>query len=198
VPVDATRRLLWSNRSRDVVILTWPGQAGELASLEQLGVPRLLLIETDAAPPQGNGCLQDWIRMPATDADVLARLHALEDRLNNHPRLPTIDQYGELTHRQRSIYLSPIEQRLSQTLIERMGEVIADDELCTTVWPDGANTQSLRVAISRLRPRIAPLGLTIQCVRDVGYVMKHLPGPTHKPDDQVDTRHGPTDRPTSP
>jgi DNA-binding response OmpR family regulator len=110
--------------------------------------------------------------MPATDADVLARLHALEHRLKNHPQLPTIDQYGELTYRQGSVFLSPIEQRLAQALIERIGDVITDDELCTTVWPEGANTQSLRVVVSRLRGRIAPLGLKIECVRDVGYVMK--------------------------
>jgi hypothetical protein len=172
VSADATRRLLWSSRSRDVVILRWPDEAGELASLEQCGVPRLLLIDADAAPPRTNSCLQDWIRMPATDADVLARLHALEERLTNHPQLPTIDQYGELIYRQGSVFLSPIEQRLGQTLIERLGDVISDDELCTTVWPAGANTQSLRVVVSRLRSRIAPLGLTIECVRDVGYVMK--------------------------
>ena len=163
--------LLWSKESRHVVVLRWPGQAEDVDRLEQLGVPRLLLVEPGVPPPEGVSCLQDWLRLPAEDADVGARLRALAHRAASHPVLPAVDAFGQLSYRGRTLFLTPLEQRVAQVLCEHFGTAVDDDELRTQVWPEGATTQALRVHISRLRRRIGPLGLTITCIRSVGYLM---------------------------
>lgn len=164
-------RLLWASQSRDVVVLRWPEQADDVERLERLGVPRLLLVEPGVAPPEEDSCLQDWLRLPAEDADVGARLRALAHRSTSHPVLPSVDAFGQLSYRGRTLFLSPLEQRVAQVLIEHFGTVVDDDDLRKQVWPDGATTQALRVHISRLRHRIGSLGLTVTCIRNVGYLM---------------------------
>jgi len=109
--------------------------------------------------------------LPATDREVHIRLVNLAKRAANHPRRPSVDEFGQLTYGGRSVFLSPIDNRLARTLIERFGAVVAEQELIDQVWPEGATNQALRVHVSRLRQRIASLDLTIQCVRHTGYLM---------------------------
>jgi hypothetical protein len=176
VTSNSTMLLLWSSQSRDVVVLRWPEQAHDLQRLEELGVPRLLLVEPGVAPPEGESCLQDWLRLPAEDADVGARLRALAHRAANHPVLPVVEPFGQLSYRGRTLFLSPLDQRVAHLLIDHFGEVVDDDEIRNHVWSEGASTQALRVHISRLRRRIGPLGLTITCIRNVGYLMHQQTG----------------------
>jgi hypothetical protein len=63
-----------------VVLVRWPVEAMRRAQLADRQVPRLLLIEEETAPPQADDCLEDWIRMPASDIDVGARLSGLAGR----------------------------------------------------------------------------------------------------------------------
>jgi DNA-binding response OmpR family regulator len=165
-------QLLWSSQSRDVVVLRWPEQILDVERLERLGVPRLLLVEPGVEAPDGDSCLQDWLRLPADDADVRVRLHALACRAASHALLPTIDTYGQLSYRGRALFLSPLDQRIASELIERFEAVVIVDDL-KKAWPEVASTQALRVHISRLRHRIASLGLTITSIRNVGYVMRN-------------------------
>src|SRR6266516_7523345 len=96
-----------------VVLLRWPRQAAEAERLAAEGVPRLLLVEPWAPPPECDDRLQDWVRLPATSADVLARLHVLERRLAGPHERPELDEGGELTWRGASVRLSPAEQLLA-------------------------------------------------------------------------------------
>jgi len=163
--------LLWSTQSRDVVVLRWPEQADDVDRLDRLGVPRLLLVEPGVAPPDHDSCLQDWVRLPADDADVRVRLRALSHRPAHHPVVPSIDTVGQLSHRGQTLFLSPLDQRLAELLISHFGDLVAEDEIRGKVWPDGTTTQAVRVQVSRLRRRIAEVGLTITCMRNLGYVM---------------------------
>jgi two-component system, OmpR family, response regulator len=171
VTSDATTLLLWASQHRDVVVLRWPEQILDVERLEQLGVPRLLLVEPGVEAPDGDSCLQDWLRLPADDADVRVRLHALARRADSHAVLPTIDPYGQLSYRGRALFLSPLDQRIVSELIEHFDAVVMVDDL-KNAWPEGTSTQALRVHISRLRHRVASLGLTITSIRNVGYVMR--------------------------
>jgi two-component system, OmpR family, response regulator len=185
VAYDATT-LLWSRQYRDVVVLRWPEQARDVERLERLGAPRLLLVEPGVPPPESDSCLQDWLRLPAEDADVRVRLRALAHRSASHPVLPTVDTFGQLSYRGRALFLSPLDQRMAEVLIEHFGTVINDEEVRQRVWPDGATTQSLRVLVSRVRRRIAPLGLTISRVRGAGYVMRQPSGSSAPPAGEAD------------
>jgi DNA-binding response OmpR family regulator len=85
-----------------------------------------------------------------------------------------VSEFGELSHRGRSLFLSQLDQRVAELLVEQFGAVIPESELRNQVWPEGATQQALRVHVSRLRRRIAPLGLTIISIRCKGYVMREI------------------------
>lgn len=160
----------------DVCILRWPAQADEADRLARIGAPQLLLVEPGAAPPTESSCLVDWLRPPADDEDMHTRLVALSERAARHPRGPTLDDYGQLSHRGTTVFLSSIEERITKTLIENLGHPVPAEELTTRVWADDGTNEALRVHISRLRHRIAPLGLNITNIRDRGYVMGEVEG----------------------
>jgi DNA-binding response OmpR family regulator len=161
----------WLTATRDVLVLHWPAEAGEAQRLVREGVPHLLLVAEGETPPVTGTCLEDWLTLPAGDAEIRARMLGLAHRAANHFRVPNVDELGHLSHRGRSVFLSPIDQRLAHALIERFGEVVAEPDLIEAVWPEGATNQALRVHVSRLRQRIAPTGLQVKCVRSSGYVM---------------------------
>ena len=168
---EAVGQLVYASMTRDVVVLRWPEQGAERERLEQLAVPRLLIVEAGVEPPTSESCLEDWLRLPADDCDVRARLLALSKRAAHHPMVPIVDDFGQLTHRGASVFLSPVDQRVAQVLVESFGSAVRDADLARRAWPMGSSDQALRVHISRLRRRISQLGLTITSVRNVGYVM---------------------------
>jgi two-component system, OmpR family, response regulator len=161
----------WLTATRDVVVLQWPTEAAAAQRLVHEGVPHLLLVAQGETPPVTGTCLEDWLSLPATDAEIRARMLGLAQRAANHYRVPRVDELGHLSHRARSVFLSPIDQRLAHSLIERFGEVVAERHLIEAVWPEGATNQTLRVHVSRLRQRLEPIGLSITCARGMGYVM---------------------------
>ena len=169
----------WLTATRDVVVLQWPAEAEEAQRLVREGVPHLLLVPADETPPVTGACLEDWLSFPATDAEIRVRMLGLAQRAANHYRVPHVDELGHLSHRGRSVFLSPIDQRLAHALIERFGEVVAERDLIEAVWPEGATNQALRVHVSRLRQRIVPTGLQVKCVRSSGYVMTDGNGDHH-------------------
>jgi DNA-binding response OmpR family regulator len=158
--------------SRDVVVVSWPAQTPERDRLERHGIPRLWLVEPGVEPPVGDSCLEDWLRLPAEDADVRARLVSLVRRAAHHPSRPTLDAFGQITHNGAVVNLSPVDQHLAEPLIANFGNAVAEDDLITSAWHEGGSEQTLRVHVSRLRRRLAPIGLTITNIRAYGYAMR--------------------------
>jgi DNA-binding response OmpR family regulator len=158
----------------DVVLVLWPDEAPQLPRLATAGIPRLLLVAPDASPPEDGDCLQDWIRLPAADGDVRARVVALERRSARHSTsaLVTVTEDGQLSFRGQSTWLSPTVRVLFQALADRFGSTVPLETLVSEVWPsDPPSSNSVRVHILRLRRRIAPLGLEIHNVPGKGYVL---------------------------
>ena len=158
--------------TKDVVILRWPEQADRVADLERQGIPRLLLVEPEGPPPPSTSCLEDWLRLPVDEASLRARLVALAAHAQRHPMVPSLDEHGQLSHRGEAVFLSTTDQRIAEVLVERFGQVVSEETLLDQTRPEGRNDQTLRVNVSRLRRRIAPLGLVITCVRGHGYLMQ--------------------------
>lgn len=159
---------------RDVVVLLWPSERAEVERLSSAGAPRLLLVEADADPPDGGDCLEDWVRLPADDRDVAARLRALSVRAERHRTMPVVDGYGRLVHGAQWVGLSPIEETLVRALLERFGEVVTYPELRSRGWPNEApSANALRVHVFRIRRRIEPLGLEVRNVRGWGVLLDH-------------------------
>jgi two-component system OmpR family response regulator len=157
----------------DVVLVRWPEESEHLIDLRAAGVPRLLLVGPASAPPAGTDPLEDWVRLPAEDRDVRARVATLEVRAAAGGARPSLDADGLLRHRDRWVSLSPVERLLAGALVDRYGAVVGREALSKQAWPDGAPTRNaLDVHILRLRRRIAELGLEIRTVRSRGYLLQ--------------------------
>jgi hypothetical protein len=165
--------------NEDVVVLRWPEQRLEAERLALLTVPHLLLVEPGAAPPALAVCLQDWIRLPADDQDVRARLAALVERARHHPAVPVLDGYGQLTYCGRRAFLSPTDERIAEVLVEAYDRGVSEETIFGAVWPEGGNPTKVRVHVSRLRKRLVPLGLEITSIRNFGYRL-HTANPVHR------------------
>jgi hypothetical protein len=157
----------------DVVLLRWPADQARRDELHQVGCPRLLLIE-DGPPPLPLDDLEDWIRVPAGEADLRARVDGLRQRASERVRpLPDLDDDGVLRHDGRWVSLPPVEARLTAALLGRFGAVVSRDSLARAGWPEGApGRNALDVHMLRLRRRLSPLALAIRTVRSRGYLLE--------------------------
>ena len=158
--------------------MRWPAGHERLEELRVLGRPRLLLLE-HVPPPPAPDCLEDWVRLPASDEERSERRFALARRASQHGvgSRPELDADGLLHLGDSWVSLSPVEQSLTSALLERFGAVVHRDVLAERAWPVGAPTRNaLDVHVLRLRRRIAELGLEIRTVRSRGYLLQPVPG----------------------
>lgn len=161
-------------------MVSWPDERENAEQLVAAGVPILYLVRADDDPPAPTGCLEDWVRVPGDERDLLARLAALELRGELHAAPPYVDNSGRLHHRGNVVPLNETDARIARTLTMHLGDVVSDRELLDTLH----NTEtrppvSLRTEISRLRTRLRHLQLTITRSRGHGYVMVLSPPGRH-------------------
>ena len=158
----------------DVALVQWPTEAGRLESLRADAVPRLLLVDNDASPPEPDDCLEDWVRVPASEAEVHSRLAALSRRARAHqPDRPWLDGDGVVRLGDTWVALPPVEARLTSALLDRLDAVVGREALGKAGWPEGApGRNALDVHILRMRRRLAPVGLVIRTVRSRGYLLE--------------------------
>jgi DNA-binding response OmpR family regulator len=164
----------------DVVLVRWPEEEARLRELRTAATPRLLLVGPQTPPPESADPLEDWVRLPADDRDVRARVATLSARAGNGQAAPHIDADGLLRFRDQWVSLSPVERELASALVDRFGAVVGRDALARRAWAGGAPTRNaLDVHILRLRRRIAPLGLEVRTVRSRGYLLQGLSKEAH-------------------
>ncbi len=158
----------------DVVLLRWPLEQDRRSALERDGQLRLLLLDDGEEPPVPVDCLEDWIRAPADERDIRARMDGLVRRARSHIQdTPSLDPDGVLRYGGAWVSLPPVEARLMSAMINRFGAVVSRDQLARAGWPDGApGRNALDVHVLRLRRRIAPLGASIKTVRSRGYLLE--------------------------
>lgn len=160
----------------DVVLVRWPDERDRREELRRSGRPRLLLLDDGSPAPTTVDALEDWIRLPADEADVRARVQALELRAIGNGAgvdVPSLDEDGVLRLGGQWVALPPVEARLTEALLDRWGAVVSRDALARAGWPDGApGRNALDVHVLRLRRRLEPIGVAIRTVRSRGYVLE--------------------------
>ncbi len=158
----------------DVVFVRWPQESDRRDRLAVARVPRLLLLEEGADPPEPIDCIEDWVRLPADDGDIRARVTAIGRRSGLHAEpSPELDADGVLRYAGRWVPLPPVEARLVGALLARFGAVVSRETLSEAGWPEGApGRNALDVHVLRLRRRIAPVSLAIRTVRSRGYLLE--------------------------
>jgi DNA-binding response OmpR family regulator len=132
-----------------------------------------LLVSPASGPPACTSCLEDWARLPVADDELRARLDSLAEHQRAHAQ-PSVDEFGVLRQSGSIAFLSPREQAIAEILIANFGAVVRDETFALHVFGESdVRRETLRTHTSRLRKRIAPLGLTVSCIRNVGYMMHH-------------------------
>lgn len=156
-------------------VLRWPAERLAVDDLRARGVPRLLLLDGDEPAPEPPDCLEDWIRMPAADADLAARRAGLARRSGEHAVRPTLDEAGVLRFREHWVGLSPVERDLVSAMVDRFGAVVSRGVLSERAWPEGAPSRNaLDVHMLRLRRRVASIGLEVRTIRSRGYLLQSV------------------------
>jgi DNA-binding response OmpR family regulator len=158
----------------DVVLVRWPLEDARRRALQDADAPRLLLVEQGVAPPIVVDCVEDWVRLPASEDDIKARVETLRQRCAAHAASgPDIDAYGVVRHNGGWVSLPPVEARLASAFVERFTAVVSREALARAGWPDSApGRNALDVHVLRLRRRLAPVGLSIRTVRARGYLLE--------------------------
>lgn len=167
----------------DVHTVRWPSEGEKLAQLRRQDAPRLLLVAPGEQPPDIQGCLEDWARMPVSSADLEVRRSTLMRRAAEPdgvgagpgaPRaVPSLDADGVLRFGGEWVAIPPVETRLLNLMLERFGGVVSRDALTKAGWPGkDADRNVLDVHILRLRRRLDEVGLVIRTVRSRGYLLE--------------------------
>lgn len=156
------------------MLLRWPLEAERRQALAARKTARLLLVEEDETPPDPVDCMEDWLRVPASESDVKLRVRALAVRSREHAEVvPVLDRDGVLRFGSGWVSLPPVEARLTSALLDRFGAVVSRESLARSGWPDGSpGRNALDVHVLRLRRRLAPVSLVIRTVRSRGYLLE--------------------------
>ena len=159
----------------DVALVRWPEEQLRRAHLRDAGEPVLLLVESHVPPPEVDDWLEDWVRLPAVDEDVRARVRTLTERARQR-RGVTLDPQGRLHRGDRWVALSPLEMRIVEPMVERFGRVTSRETVIQRAWPEGLpNRNALDAHLLRLRRRVEAIGLEIRTVRSRGYALQARP-----------------------
>jgi hypothetical protein len=162
-----------SERNVDVAVLRWPAEADARTLLAREGRPRLLLVAADCLPPPQMDDLEDWLRDPIDPVDLMTRTDALRRRVTTRDRMPVLDQHGLLHFDGRWVAISDAQLPIVQLLVDRIGELVPHDELFAAYSAAGfsTNTSSIRTALTRIRHRVATVGLCLRSARQKGVVL---------------------------
>lgn len=165
----------------ELLVVRWPDEEEQRAAAAAAGIPRLLVVDENQAPPQVADDLEDWVRSPALDVDVEARVRTVMARARAKRRVTPTLQDDVLSFCGRSVALAPLDARLGEVLVSRYGAVVSRQAMFAAGWPGQSPDRNvLDVHLLRLRRRIAPLGLSVKTVRARGYLLE--------PEEQIDVR----------
>jgi two-component system response regulator TctD len=160
----------------EVALLHWPRDHDQRAHLADAMLPRLLLVTAGETPPDPRDDLEDWIRLPADERDVAARLRALAERAERSLEATVIIDGRCLRRGSVTIPLSPGEARFAERLVVEPGRLVSRGELSDAVWPDekAPSAKALDDVAYRLRKRLAPIGLDLVNARGRGFALQVL------------------------
>jgi hypothetical protein len=160
----------------EVPVLRWPRQAASRAEIAQRGGPCLLVVAPSEPPPQQWRELEEWVREPLREAEVLVRATTVARRADA-VHTPYLDALGRLTFRGRSVVLSDGQRLAVARMLEHFGEVVADAEIVDLFGAGRASThaEALKTAMRRVKDALAPLGLRVARVRSAGYLVDRSP-----------------------
>lgn len=163
-----------SDFDADVAVVRWPDEAAARTLLADAGKPRVLVVSADAPAPAGLDELEDWLREPVDPVELVARTDALRRRLAARALVPMLDDDGLLHVGHRWVSIPDTQLPLVRLLLARMGQLVRTEEVVAAYAAAGGtdNPTSIRTAITRMRARVATVGLSIRVARERGVVLE--------------------------
>jgi hypothetical protein len=161
-----------------VRLLHWPADDHARADLAHDGVPCLLVIAPDGAPPETWDDLEDWVRLPFHADELQARARTLRRRAAGVER-PWFDADGLLRAGDRWVDLPEGPRAVVEQLVTHFRQVVPIGELASTYRRSGGSLRrsARKTMIARVRHRLTEVGLDLHNVRDSGYVLDWAVGP---------------------
>jgi two-component system response regulator TctD len=164
----------------EVALLHWPRDREARDRLANAMLPRLLLVAEGDRPPEQTDPMEDWIRLPADERDVAARLGSLSERATRSWEHMVVVDGRCLQRGTSSIPLSPAEAAFATLLVAVPGRLVPRAELVRAIWTgDGRpGAGALDDIAYRLRKRLGTLGLDLVAARGRGFAL-HVLSPIH-------------------
>lgn len=165
----------------DVALLRWPAQSELRARLAAERAPRVLLISRSRAAPTCEDELEDWVREPIDPVELEVRVHRLRRRARLQALRPRVDDSGLVWVGAEWVDLPPVQLAVAQLLLARVGRVVPRAQIEAACLGAGASghPKAVNAVISRVRRRLAELGLSLTNVRARGYLLEaDLPPPS--------------------
>jgi len=157
-----------------VELIEWPRDARLRSQLAAAGIPRLLVLDGTAPPPDDLAVDEDWIRRPFDPSDLTARLRRVAAAA--HFRASTdawLDEERVLHRGAHTAVLTAAEATVAELLLSSAGQVVERSVLEQRLWPDGRppSDRAIDAVVYRLRRRCSALGLVIRNARGRGFVL---------------------------
>ena len=154
-----------------IEFVAWPADQDRRAALARSAIPRVLLVAAGAEPPVV-AVDEDWIRLPATEADALARAkQLLRHGAQLRSDVPFVDDERVLHRAGVTVVLTPTEAAIMSKLLDHVGSVVGYGELAELVWRRALGRDAMDAAMYRLRRRLDGMHVHISAVRGRGYVL---------------------------
>jgi len=172
--IDVTTSLAALLAGEELQLLRWPAQEDLRQELRSAGMPRLLVLDPEQAPPEEWDDLEDWIREPFDILEFEARKATLLARVRRVERRPRIDESGLLWVDHSWVAIPTRQLPIAQLLVDRLDNVVRRDELLALCDEAGLSDHAaaLQAAVGRLERRFASVGLRLRSVRGRGYLLE--------------------------
>ncbi len=148
-------------------LVRWPVERRRREQLAARGIPRLLVVAEGAEVPTDLGDDEDWVRLPASEQDVAARLHNLGTRVRAGISLDDRVLRTSLG----TVTLTEREATVVATLLEHRGAPVPRDVVAASLGAPAPSGRAVQDVASRLRRRLRPLGLDVFSARGRGYTL---------------------------
>ena len=162
--------------SADVRLLRWPIERDAAVSLEAAGLPFLLLVPHDEAPPVSGYRLMDWVRSPVDPDELVARRENLEGRFlqsSDGPRPAFDDESLRLSFGQATVDVASSQATVLRVLLDEYRQIVPISEVRVALGLDDGDPEELLASrIARLRRVVGTVGLHVTRVRSVGFALE--------------------------
>lgn len=161
--------------AHDIELRHWPSTSP--IQDDHPSLPAIYLVEPNASPPRC-GVLEDWVRLPIHEPELLARADTLLARAAQEGAARIEVDDGDILRVGGAIaILSPTDAKLLRVLVADLGDLVPRARLEHANWPDEAPApRALDNAIKALRRRLDGLPLQIHTVRGRGFLLERTGG----------------------